>query len=353
VAGRLSTPVPVGSILHETVQEETTRNGVLFQTAGGSQHTRVRPVVPPTGFDGFNESGRGFIKAIKTCPQHERGVTEMQKWMRTLVVGSLVAVGATACDDAGTAPNAIDDQLVIAEAALVAADGLFQDLSLAQDPGLSSIGFGGMGSGPVLVGGMGGQCQHLGGGATFQCPNLVRDGFTFTRVLTFFDGEGNEQPEGFEAGTTDQIHMVVDAEGTRERAFWTATMARSRDMWLTELLTDAHHLNGEGHSTIDRSGNPQDGGEMTFDMSVDVEWDDVVHLQPREDHPYPESGTVTRDIFVEVTRDGEVIGGRDVTTVVTFNGTQYVTMIVDGEEIEIDLAAREVKGRWGGRGNQG
>jgi len=272
----------------------------------------------------------------------------MQMWMRTLVVGSLVAGATAACDDAGTAPNALDDDLVVAEAALVAADGMFQDLSLAQDPGLTAVGFGGMGTGASLVGGMGGQCQHLGSGGTYQCPNLVRDGFTFTRTVTFFDADGNEQVDGFDAATTDGIHLVTEAAGTRERAFWTATMERSRDMWLTELLTDAHHLNGEGHESVDRSGNPQDSGEMSFDMTVDVRWDDVVHLQPREEHPYPESGTITRDIFVEVTRDGEVIGGRDVTAVITFNGTQYVTMNVDGEEIEIDLAAREVKGRWGG-----
>lgn len=272
----------------------------------------------------------------------------MRKWMRTLVLGSLVAAATAACDDDGTAPKTLDDDVLVAEAALVAMDGMYQDLSLAQDPGLTSVGFGGMGAGPALVGGMGGQCQHLGSEGTFHCPNLVRDGFTFTRTVTFLDAEGNEQPDGFDAATTDQVHLVTEASGTRERTFWTATMERSRDMWLTELLTDAHHLNGEGHGSVDRSGNPQDGGEMTFDMTVDVKWDDVVHLQPREEHPYPESGTITRDIFVEVTRDGEVIGGRDVTAVITFNGTQYVTMNVDGEEIEIDLAAREVKGRWGG-----
>ena len=91
---------------------------------------------------------------------------------------------------------------------------------------------------------------------------------------------------------------------------------------------------------------------MTFDMVVDIAWNDVVHIQPREEHPYPESGTISRDIYVEVTRDGEVVGGRDVTAVVTFNGTQYVTMDVDGEQFEIDLAEREVTRRWGGMGGR-
>jgi hypothetical protein len=277
----------------------------------------------------------------------------MTKWIRGVGFGSAVVLAAAACDDAGTAPEALDDAAIRAEAALVAADGMFQDLSLAQDPGLQDFGFGGMGAGPGLVGGMGGQCQHLGSGPTYQCGSMVRDGFTFTREVTFYDAGGNIQVEGFDPAETDAIHLVVDAEGTRERAFWSASIERSRDMWLEELLSDAHHLRGEGHSLVYRSGNPQDGGEMTFDMTVDVTWGDVVHLQPREEHPYPESGTITREIFVEVTRDGEVVGGRDVTAVVTFNGTQYVTMDVDGEEYEIDLAEREVMRRWGRRSGQG
>jgi hypothetical protein len=274
----------------------------------------------------------------------------MKKWMGTIGIMSVLALGAAACEDAGTEPNALDMALVRAEAALVAADGMFQDLSLAQDPGLQGVGFSGMASSPDLAGGMGGQCQRIGFGAVFQCPNLVRDGFTFTREVTFFDAEGGEQPEGFDAATTDAIHMVVAAEGSRERVFWSAAMTRTRDMWLTALLSDAHLLKGEGHEVVARSGNPQDGGEVTFHMTVDVAWEDVVHLQPREDHPYPESGTITRDIFVEVTRDGEVVGGRDVTAVITFNGTRFVTLDVDGEKFQIDLSQREVKGRWGRNG---
>lgn len=92
---------------------------------------------------------------------------------------------------------------------------------------------------------------------------------------------------------------------------------------------------------------------MTFDMTVDVTWDDVVHLYPRSENPYPMSGTVTREILVEVTRDGEVVGGRDVTAVITFNGTQFVTLDVDGQEYEIDLAQREVKRRWRRNGGSG
>ena len=92
---------------------------------------------------------------------------------------------------------------------------------------------------------------------------------------------------------------------------------------------------------------------MTFDMNVEITWENVVHIQPREDNPWPASGTITREIFVEVTKDGEVVGGRNVTTVVEFNGTQYVTMLVDGEPVEIDLAEGGVNARLGGNGRFG
>jgi hypothetical protein len=282
----------------------------------------------------------------------------MKMWMKALALG--LVVGTAACEDAGTEPSALDSSLIKAEAALVAADGLFQDLSLAQDPGLQEIGFDGMGTGLMLAGGqggngMGGNCQSAGTPGTFNCGQMARDGFTFDREVTFFDAAGNVQEDGFVEGETDAIHMVMNGEGTRERSFWTVTMTRYRDMEMTELLSDEHHLNGEGSSTIYRSGNPQDGSSMTFDMNVTIQWDDVVHVQPREDNPYPKSGSITRDIFVEVTKDGEIIGGRDVNTVVTFNGTQYVTMLVDGEEVQIDLAEKGVNGRirLGGNGKGG
>jgi hypothetical protein len=286
----------------------------------------------------------------------------MKMWMKTVVLGLFLVLGGVACEDMGTEPNAIDDRIIRAEAALVAADGMFQDLDLVQDPGLQDFGFDGMGAGPMLSGGNGGnggnggQCQGMGSGGGFRCGQMARGGFTFEREVTFSDLAEIVQPDGFDKATTDGIHMVVNGEGTRETSFWTATMERSRDMWMTGLLSDAHHLNGEGHSAVHKSGNPQDGSAMTFDMTVGVVWDDVVHFQPRADHPYPESGSITRDIFVQVTKDGEIVRGRDVITVITFNGTQFVTMKVDGEPVEIDLAEKGVKGRMGfggGNGNGG
>jgi len=56
---------------------------------------------------------------------------------------------------------------------------------------------------------------------------------------------------------------------------------------------------------------------------------------PREKILYPLSGTITRDVTVVILngRNGDETRTKHV--VITFNGTQFVTMTVDGEPIEV------------------
>lgn len=270
----------------------------------------------------------------------------MKKWIKTLAFGGVVTLGAAACDDLGTSPDTFDDAALRAEAALVAADGMFRDLSIAQDPGLQTTGFTGMSGGISLAGGQG-QCMATLTTGTFECPNMVREGFTYTREVTFLDEHGNSQTNGFDAATTDGVHMVMSSSGTVERSFWTATIERDRDMLIVGLLGDTHTMNGTGSGATYRSGNPLEGLVKTFDMSSTATWTDVVHIRPLTENPYPESGTVARHIIVTVTENGENTVSRDFETLITFNGTQYVTMRVGVEEFEIDLAERGVRGRFG------
>ena len=295
----------------------------------------------------FNESIPGIIKATGTRQVPPAEKLFMKKWIKTLTLGGMVALAAAACDDLGISPDTFDEAALRAEAALVAADGMFQDLSVAQDPGLQTTGFTGMGSGMSLAGGQSGQCMATLTTGTFDCPNMVRDGFTFTREVTFLDAEGIPQADGYDAATTDGIHMVMNSSGTMERSFWTATIERGRDMEIVGLLSTTHTMNGTGSGTIYRSGNPQEGLEKTFDMSSSATWTNVVHFLPITEFPYPQSGNVARHIVVTVTENGVAIESRDFETLITFNGTQFVTMLVDGEVFEIDLAERGVQGRFG------
>ncbi len=272
----------------------------------------------------------------------------MTRWMKVLALSGLVLATTTGCDEGTTGPEAMDAEALRAEVALVTADGVLQDLSLIQSPGLFGLGFGGAGALGAPGQGQGGPCHAMGGGA-FQCPAMVRDGFTVERTVTFHDVNGGVM-DGFERGVTDKVHLVMDASGTIERAFWSAAIVRHRDMTIEGLTTDLHTANGTKTEEVHRSRNPADGSSRSFDMTGSSTIENVVHAVPRSENPYPLSGTITRQVHVVVKEDGEIIGERDVTVVITFDGTQFATMTVDGETFRIDLAARQVNGRRGKNG---
>ena len=68
--------------------------------------------------------------------------------------------------------------------------------------------------------------------------------------------------------------------------------------------------------------------------------EDVIHPVPRTDDAWPLSGTITRDVTINVVNgpDGDVTKTR--TVVITFNGTNQATMTVDGEYFDVDLSTR-------------
>ena len=79
-----------------------------------------------------------------------------------------------------------------------------------------------------------------------------------------------------------------------------------------------------------------DGETRSFDVESDCTITDVVVPVPRTDTAWPLSGTIHR--VVTITKgDGSTVT-REVT--VTFNGTQTVTIDVNGETFDFDLTAR-------------
>ena len=65
----------------------------------------------------------------------------------------------------------------------------------------------------------------------------------------------------------------------------------------------------------------------------------TILIVTREKILYPLSGTIIRDATLVILngRNGDETRTKHV--VITFNGTQFVTMTVDGEPIEVDLSA--------------
>ena len=161
------------------------------------------------------------------------------------------------------------------------------------------------------------------------------------RTATFFDAAGNEQ-EAHDPLTTASIHLVIESTHEFSRDSWTGTGTRSRDLWITGLEGEetSRTVNGTGSGTVTRSQHTDADGTRTYDMSSTSVMDNVVHPVPRTDDAWPLSGTITRNMTINVVNgpDGDVTRTR--TVVITFNGTYLVTMTVGDETFEIDMSTR-------------
>jgi hypothetical protein len=171
---------------------------------------------------------------------------------------------------------------------------------------------------------------------------------TVTRDVTFYAYD--EGSDVYDADATDSLHIVMHMEGshtrTGERGTLSVDVNRDRDMWLTGLYgAEVEHIwNGTG-AELSRSVHTDDQGEREYTMSSSSQVEDLVIGLPREENRWPLSGTVTRVISVEgVNREGEAIS-HERTGILTFNGTQFATLTVDGEAFEVDLANRDPKRR--------
>ncbi len=246
--------------------------------------------------------------------------------MRTsLPILALAATfAAAACDDAATTPT--EDDLLNSDIAEVVADAALEDLAVmtSATPSL----------GPQAAFGPFGQGHGLGDRAA-----LERD-----RTVTFFDDAGAEQ-EAFDELLTASVHIVTVVEGAIDRDFFSASVRRARDMWVTGLSGEETERtwNGTGSSDVARTRVSDEHGTRSYELDADAAIDDVVRAVDREAQPWPLSGTITREVTVIIVNGPNGDETRERRTVITFNGTQFATLTVDGEEFEVDLAARKAE----------
>jgi len=248
----------------------------------------------------------------------------MRTTMRNLSLACAALIGLAACDDGVTNSIAFDEEGLIIDAALVAADGMFQDLALMSTPKTGA-----------------------GLAATYDTNGTEVEGSTaFSRTRTFYDALGVEQ-DRYDPESTASVHTVTSVERNVSHTFWSAAIDRDRDMWVTGLEGEETQRtwNGTGTGDVQRSRHPEDGSERTYDMQSSSVVEDVVRGVPRNEFPYPLSGTITRTIHAVITIDG-VEEVRDVVVVITFDGDNTATMDVNGEIFEVDLDERGVKKRF-------
>ncbi len=165
---------------------------------------------------------------------------------------------------------------------------------------------------------------------------------SFTREVTFLDEFGDEQ-DAFDPQTTASINMVVSMEGDRTRGPMSVSVNRQRNVTVSGLLGDETERtsNGTGSASVNRTHHSDENGDRVYDMSASTTITNVVIAVPRQG-TWPLSGTIAREITVEVVRGLEDTRTRTRSVTVEFNGTQFVSITIDGETFTLDLATREI-----------
>ena len=249
---------------------------------------------------------------------------------RTFAVICAAALAGGCADTTG--PDALDDQLLL-DMAIVAADATLEDLGTWGRPfGFGPVGVPGLhGNGPGLAGSGPGRPGGRHG---------IGDPLSGTRSRTFFDVDGNEQ-DAYDEETTERIEFESDVSGEVSRENWTADVARTRSMTITGLAGEETHRTWNGTGTEEIAGSRHtDEGDRTYDMSGEFTYFDVVVPIPGSDPRYPISGSISRTMDATIT-SGDETRTRSVVMTITFDGDETATIVVNGEEMEIDLSTRE------------
>ena len=249
--------------------------------------------------------------------------------MVTLSLALAATLGLAACGDESTGPELLDEALSL-NAAIVAADATLEDITLARTP--FAFVHGGLGLGP---GGGFGPAGRPGGAFG------IGGSLSGTRSVTFFDAAGIVQT-AYDSLTTASMHVVVDIAGDVERAVWSSTVKRTRDMTVSGLVgvEATRTVTGQGTEDVERSRTLNDGTQTSYDMQGTFKQEKLVVPVPGSDKKYPLSGTITRTMKVSVVNGRNGDETRDVTVVITFDGDATATAVVNGETYEIDLDAR-------------
>lgn len=223
-------------------------------------------------------------------------------------LAALLLTTTGACSDDGLGP---DDRVDITDdIALIAADATDEDLGLMGD---------------MVPGGPGGSFGDR----------------TFTRSRTYFDVAG-EVMEAYDPLLTASIVTEMETSGDVTRGDLTLSIERTRLTTVSGLAGEETErvFDGTGSDARTRVRTSATGDERSFEFSGTLVVEGVVRAVDREARPWPLSGTITRTMDVTILNGPNGDETRSTVVTVTFDGTRFATMTVDGEVFEIDLAER-------------
>ena len=291
----------------------------------------------------------------------------MQRFL--IAAGAAVVILGTACSDA-SAPST-EMSLSMASAATNVPAGFSElnstfvgDEGMAFQPvfnrsgdddhgGLSGHGFRGPGFG-LGLGFMGGglfraflgegfgrasflfdQCSFAADTGLITCGPVTRNGITSTRTIHFQDAAGASQ-KAFD-NTTNTVTTTVSVKGTATRREGsTSTVDESSNQVVTGLgpASTERTVNSTSKGTETTTGTSMLGAFTATRSAGDVVKDVVIPRATATNiWPFPTAGTITRDLSVSVTVNGQ--SKKDFTRheVITYDGskTAKVTITQNGQ----------------------
>ena len=273
----------------------------------------------------FNDCG-GHTLCLSTdvCDRSHRGGSSMKERIRRSARYAMLilVVGVAACDEA-TSIESLKD-VVVVDAAMLAADATIEEARMFIDPFLFNFP-------PSLA------------SDSPARPSMGAAGRTWsrTKTVTFFDSDGAEQ-DAYDALATEEVHVETSSTQLIERERFRAETERTRSMVASGLAGEevTRTWNGTSTSHTSKSGVLEDGSERSHTMDGSAVYNDVVVPIRGTEPRYPLSGTIERSM-VAVRTNSNGATTKEVDIVITFDGTQFAQAVVNGEEIEIDLAARD------------
>jgi hypothetical protein len=240
----------------------------------------------------------------------------------------LAALAAACSNDAAGPTSTTSPASINTQVATLSAEAVGQDIELMHGPGgLFSLGF-----------------RWEPG--SFGCSSGTFGGITVTRTCTYLDGDGITQ-DAYDTLTTASVTVHTEVSGSIGRADWgSSTVSAVSDMTASGLegTETAITWNGSSNGTMSRIHMYGDSSQVQMDLVRSGTVTDVVIPVPRTSTGWPLGGTITWTVTLTITggpHDGATYT-RDVT--VTFDGTQYATVTVNGETFTVDLARRVCTG---------
>ena len=174
-----------------------------------------------------------------------------------------------------------------------------------------------------------------------ECAGTTPRGLALSLAYGFFTAAGESQ-ERFDALATESIRSRARLAGTVTSTRFTATVDQARETTVSGLAgTESRHVfNGTGTRNEATQSLGTDARRASTLVSHDTVTN-VVRLLPASENPWPASGSVVH----AVTMTRSIEDGREVSrtvhrrVLITFNGTQFVPMVVGDREFTLDLAA--------------